>query len=206
MFTLKMMSAAILCLVFGIWGIYDYAVAIPGKQKQYDSYLEITQRKEELEKKKAANQMPTPQEALEYQQLEQALDRIGTPIPPSKFDRAMQWMFILSLPCAPWCFWMYIKAKRQVYKLDENDTLTFTGDDSLASGEWTAAEIADIDMSRWMAKSIAWAVHSDGKRLKLDAFLHQDLHLIIGRIAHRFYPDQWDIDAKIVKDSPAPAE
>ena len=56
-------------------------------------------------------------------------------------------------------------------------------------------------MSKWMAKSIAHVVHTDGTRLMLDDYKHRHLHLIIGAIASRLYPQDWDAQAKIVKSS-----
>jgi hypothetical protein len=86
-----------------------------------------------------------------------------------------------------------------VFNHDDLKTYPLFGD-----GAWTREEMADIDMDRWMAKSIAWLVHTDNRRLKLDAYLHKDLHLIIGAIASRLYPDQWDDQAKPIKaDQPA---
>ena len=59
-------------------------------------------------------------------------------------------------------------------------------------------EIFDIDMGRWMAKSVAWVVHADGRRLKLDDYLHRNVHLIVGALASERYPDEWDAEAKRV--------
>jgi hypothetical protein len=102
---------------------------------------------------------------------------------------------------------MFLKARKQHYRLDDDGTLHYVGDAQLGTGAWSAAEIADIDMSRWMAKSIAWVVKSDGTRLKLDAYVHKDLHLIIGAIASQKYPEAWDAEAKPVKkDSAQPGD
>ena len=38
-------------------------------------------------------------------------------------------------------------------------------------------------------------------RLMLDDYKHRDLHLIIGAIASRLYPQDWDDQAEIVKSS-----
>src|SRR5207244_10831440 len=78
------------------------------------------------------------------------------------------------------------------------------GDSQLGAGAWTQDEIAEIDMSRWMAKSIAWVIHRDGQRLRMDAYLHKDLHLIVGAIASRLHPAQWNDQASPVNAEPAP--
>jgi hypothetical protein len=64
---------------------------------------------------------------------------------------------------------------------------------------WTHGEIASIDMSRWMEKSIAWAVHRGGGRRKMDAYLYKNLESVIGALAHRFDPAQWNPDGTMVK-------
>lgn len=270
-YAVKMIAVALLCAVFGVWGIYDYAVAIPAKQRAFDRYQVLNLGKTALESTNTspgqltseaasadeeinlewmrvtgrlpidtpANEVAalisthergewlkflsdmkiilrvprTPplddpaevpaRKALEF--IDSELGTKGIPTPPSALDRATQWFFIASLPCAPWVLWMFLKARRQTYRLDEDGTLNFNGDAELGSGAWTREEIADIDMSRWMAKSIAYAVHQDCRRLKLDAYLHKDLHLIIGAIASLLHPDDWDDQAKPVKNDQPPA-
>ncbi len=138
-----------------------------------------------------------PQAHSAYQVTLAQIDQIGEVITPGKYDRLTQWAFILCLPFAPWFFWAYAAAKRQVYRMDEDGTL------HMPEGTWASEEIKDIDMSRWMAKSIAWVVRSDGTRVKLDDYKYSNLHRIIGSIAHRFYPDDWDEEAKPVKHAEA---
>ncbi len=124
--------------------------------------------------------------------------------PPSALDRPTQWIFMTCLPFFPLYLWFYIDTKRRVYRLDDDGTLHSPG------GTWPAAEIADIDMSDWMRKSIAYVIHESGARLKLDDYKHRNLHLIVGAIASRFYPEKWDAEARVVKspmeEAPADAE
>ena len=54
-----------------------------------------------------------------------------------------------------------------------------------------------------MAKSVAAVEHRDGRRIKLDDYVHKDLHLIVGSIASRLHPEDWDDDAKPVKRAAA---
>jgi hypothetical protein len=125
---------------------------------------------------------------------------------PSFYDRPVQWMFILCLPFVPWCLWVYFSTKRRVYRLDDDGTLHFEPEAPGPAGKsWAMDDIADIDMSQWMRKSIAWVVHRDGTRVKLDDYKHKHLHLIIGAIASRLYPDEWDEEAKPVKKKPSQA-
>jgi hypothetical protein len=118
------------------------------------------------------------------------LDAIGNVTRPGKYDRLTQWAFIACLPCAPYFFWMYFVARRRRYTLDDDGTL------HTPDGTWQADEIADIDMNRWMAKSIAWVVHRDGARVKLDDYKFKGLDQIVGALASRMYPDDWDKDAR----------
>lgn len=190
--------AALLCAVFGVWGAYDYFIKIPNQEKIVAEYAEITERLRKLDGKTVTGEELRRVQA-DTQRLQEISPNNAPPVAPSKFDRVTQWFFMASFPFAPLFFWMFIKAKRQSYTLDDDGALHFTGDPQLKSGMWDHAQITDIDMERWMAKSIAYAVHSDGTRLKLDAYLHKDLHLIVGALASRFYPEKWDPQAKMIK-------
>ncbi|MHC4710004.1 MAG: hypothetical protein ACYTA3_06190 [Planctomycetota bacterium] len=128
------------------------------------------------------------------------LDAIGQVTAPGKYDRLTQWAFIACLPFAPYFFGMYFVAKRRRYTLDDDGTL------HTPAGTWQADEIADIDMNRWMAKSIAWVVPRDGARVKLDDYKFKGLHQIVGAIASRLYPDDWDKDARPAEQAEVMAE
>jgi hypothetical protein len=136
-----------------------------------------------------------PQANAAYEATNKWIEDIGVVTAPHKFDRVTQWAFISCLPFGPWFLWSFWATKRRVYTLDEEGTL------AMPEGTWKREEIADIDMDRWMAKSVAWVVHRDGARVKLDDYKHRDLHKIIGSIAHRLHPDDWDAEAR-----PADAE
>lgn len=195
--------AAILFAVFGVWGAYDYWVKIPRREAAANEFEAITARLKELEGRTLTQEQQ--QEVIaNVARMQQLSPRGEAPARPGKWDRTTQWFFIACLPFAPVFFMAYAKAKRQRYVLDDEGTLHFAGDKQHGSGAWRAEEIADIDMNRWMAKSIAYAVRADGRRLMLDAYLHKDLHLIIGAIASRMYPDQWDAEAKMVKRGGSP--
>jgi hypothetical protein len=141
-----------------------------------------------------------PEAQTAFEAANQAIDAIGEITAPSQLDRATQWAFILCLPCAPWMLWMLLVARRQVYRLEDDGSLVAPG------GTWKEQDIADIDMSRWMAKSIAWVVHRDGARIKLDDYRFRDLHLVVGAIAARLHPDLWSAEAKpLGKEAGSPA-
>ncbi len=190
--------AAVLCAVFGIWGAYDYAVKIPRQEAEYAEYEKLTEQLKGMSGRQLNEQEGAVAIAAATRLKEISPDG-AAPVKPSKFNSITQWFYIACLPFAPWFLWIYVKTSRQKYTLDDDGTLHYFGDKEHGSGEWKQNEIADIDMGRWMAKSIAYAVHTDGRRLILDAYLHKNLHLIIGAIASRMYPDKWDVEAKIVK-------
>jgi hypothetical protein len=117
-----------------------------------------------------------------------------TPKRPAAFDRIMQWGFILCLLIVPHCLWRLIQARRAVYRLDDDGSLRLPPE-----GTWAMEDVAGIDMGRWMAKSIAVIRHNDGREVRLDDYIHRDLHRIVGAVAHRLHPGEWDENAKPVK-------
>lgn len=267
----RMIIIAVASTVFGLWGVYDYAVAIPRGQEMHDRMellqicktalesdqtddqlnpealraaeavvLEIntvvnrelmtltangqvTARSEEEMQEKlndlagalrsgeeanwlalmqmvlqglgSARELPLteenyPEAHAAYVATENAIESIGQVTAPGKYDRLTQWAFIACLPCAPYFFWLYVTAKRRIYKLDDDGTL------HMPEAEWTAEQIAGIDMSRWMAKSIATISNSDGAQAKLDDYKYRNMHRIVGALAVRFHPDEWDDEAR----------
>ncbi len=136
---------------------------------------------------------PVPELKLMGIKANSALSVWGDVQPPSKYDRPMQWMFILCLPFVPWYVWSAMTAKRRKYVLDEDGTL------HLPDGTWAKDDIADIDMSLWMRKSKASVVHVDGQRALLDDYVFKGLHRIVGALANAQHPEQWTAEAKRVK-------
>lgn len=144
---------------------------------------------------------------LEIQQeavvlVEEGLNLYGSVTPPSKYDRPMQWAFILCLPFGFYYLLSYRKMSRRsrVYGLDDGGRLT------TPEGVWDSEEIVDIDMSRWIAPKgnarttwTALVIMKDEQKVLLDDYIFEDMHLIIGALAHRFYPDQWSPLAKRVQ-------
>jgi len=274
-----MIIIAVVCLVFGVWGVWDYAVAIPRDQKLSARLQLLQASRDALETEQSRGEFTPQAEAAhaavlvelnaviqqelgatgpatamstteDFQEAFKALGRklqnmkepewlallatirdglvaerglplteqeypkahaafeqtvariklLGEVAEPGKYDRLTQWAFILCLPCVPYYLWMFFAARRRVYRLDDEGTL------HTPEGTWTRPQIADIDMSRWMAKSIAWVVHDDGGRIKLDDYKFRNLNLIIGAIASRLHPDDWDDEARPVKvDSKEPS-
>ena len=252
-FRLRSILIMLMCLVLGLWGVYDYVWAIP-TQAEHALRRDVSQDVLELletaasadynteardrvvtrltswlqgldatttidpagidDVEPASNEAWMISMAIYIQGLESKPTRGGEPSDamrmagvvanrsmnlygdaqaPSAYDRPVQWLFILSLLFVPFYGWNLLKYGPGVYQLDPDGTL------HLPEGTWSRDEIADIDMSRWMAKSTAVVEHVDGTRIKLDAYIYKNLHLIIGAIAHRFHPDQWEEDGRKVK-------
>ncbi len=267
----RMIIIAVVCLVFGVWGVWDYVVAIPRDQKlsarlqllqtsrdalstdqsrdhltpeaeaahamvvaemnaviqrelglsdgdpistaadfqeavngvgeklqasgelSWVSLLAVIRNGLVAERQLPLTEQEYPEANAAFEQTGIAIKQLGEVTEPGKYDRLTQWAFMLCLPCVPYYLWMFFAAKRRVYRLDDDGTL------HTPQGSWARPQIADIDMGRWMAKSIAWVVHNDGSRIKLDDYKFRDLNLIIGAIASRLHPDDWDDEARPVK-------
>jgi hypothetical protein len=91
---------------------------------------------------------------------------------------------------APFFLWRYLSARAQHFTLEDDGTLV------TRAGRWPAAEIAGIDMSRWMSKSTARVAHRDGRTVVLDDHIHRGTDLIVGALAQRFDPESWDEQAR----------
>jgi hypothetical protein len=112
---------------------------------------------------------------------------------PNKWNRMVQWLFILCGPYSVVAGLQLIGGLRKKYSVDDE------GNFHHPQGSWGATEISDIDMSRWMSKSVAKIVHADGRAVKVDDYVHQDADQIIGAIAHRLRPEEWTDHAKAVE-------
>ena len=119
--------------------------------------------------------------------------------PPGKWDKLVKGLlFVPCLPFGLYLFWPLLKKRREIYTLEDDGSLR------LPSGAtWSEADIADIDMGTWMSKSIAHVVHQNGDRVKMDDYIHQNTHLIVGALASKRYPNEWTSEASPVKaDTP----
>jgi hypothetical protein len=227
---LKTIIMAVVCLVLGVWGIWDYTVAIPKAIQEADRAeflretiqpaLKVLEMGSEERDRATVKLNVTIEEddgldknwsaaLIEFkgaldgsggsQQkaddlLGEYLNKYGSVTRPSKFDRPMQWLFILCLPLGFYYLWAYFKlAKRaNAYRLDDDGTLT------TPEGTWSAEEIKDIDMGRWIAKTgkarttwTAKVIVENHSPILLDDYIYKDMHLIIGKLAHGFYPESW---------------
>ena len=117
----------------------------------------------------------------------------GRPTPPAAYDRPVQlWMYMVGCGVmgVPWFLWQWIATARRRYSLEDDGTLV------APEGRFGRTEIADIDMDKWMSKSLATVVLADGRKLVLDDYKHRDMHLIVGAIASERYPEKWSPEAR----------
>jgi len=117
-------------------------------------------------------------------------------VAPAAYDRPVQmWLYVIGCGVmgAPWFLWQWLAAARVRFRMEDDGTLQ-AGKDRIAPDR-----IADIDMSKWMSKSIATVVTTDGKRIVLDDYKYRGMDKIVGAIATRFYPDDWTPDARDLK-------
>ncbi len=188
----------VICLGFGIWGAYDYWVRIPEQERLCDRYDDLLAQKAELiQRNQGTSPSNVSADSKRYDEIESELATFSSPPQrPGAFDRAVQ-LWAYTVGCGilgtPYFLWASLQLLRRKFRLDEDGTL------HAPEGVVKRQDIADIDMSRWMRKSIATVVAKDGTRVELDDYKFKDLHLIVGAIAHRFYPDQWTEEARKVK-------
>jgi len=190
----RQVITAVICLVLAVWGAYDLWVKIPAQQAAYEAYLEDMQEIDGLATIVETGGALTPDQQARYEELEK--DTAQQQSPPSTLNALVQWMFISCILGVPWCLWSIHGLRTNRYELDEHGNLHLPHGD-----EWKRDEIAGIDMSRWMAKSVAYVEHISGKREKLDAYLRKNMELIVGGMSHRFEPGKWTREAKPVEEA-----
>lgn len=179
-------------LGLGLWGVWDlYQIY------RADDLLAMRERaievKTDLEAQAAIAPLSAEDQDL-YERAERTLDATANVKAPNALDHVIQWGYVSLLLCVPYFWWMVVSLGRQRYELDEEGNLHLPRE-----RVWSREEIRDIDMSRWMRKSVATVVHADGRRERLDAYHHRDMEFIVGALAHRFYPEEWNDDATPVR-------
>ena len=250
---LKTIVMAVVCIVLGLWGVWDYTVAIPEREQAANRSLvlkvvntALATERGSAERDKAAvrialslkNDVTKPTEEssskqwdldntagwikslklfqaavsggdLETQEqaavvIEDGLNQYGSVTPPSKYDRPMQWMFILCLPFSFYYLFKYFQMTKRAktYCLDDEGRLT------TPEGSWAADEILDIDMSTWISKTakarttwVARVTVSGREPIVLDDYVYQDMYLIIGKLANLYYPSEWTPLARRITES-----
>lgn len=120
---------------------------------------------------------------------------------PGEFDRYVKGLlFVPCLPIGILMLWPIYRASKKRYVLEDDGTLR------TPQGDLAPNEIEDIDMKRWMAKSIAYVETTTGQRIKLDDYVHKNVDVIVGAIASQKHPDEWTADARPRKEEEVPSE
>lgn len=179
---------SVLCLVLGIWGGYDYWVGIPAREAAYLQYTEAVLLRDALDAKSQRGLL-TDGEIAAYEAAKQQIN--ATPEPPQPvpgWDRALQlWAYVVGCGILgfPWCTWTLVQASKRRWTLNDDGSL------AAPEGQFAANELADIDMSRWMAKSIVTVKTVAGQELRLDDYKYKGVDKIAAALAARFHPGKW---------------
>jgi hypothetical protein len=192
---------AVICGGLALWGAYDYWVTIPRREEEFAQYEAAKKRHEELAA--AAAKAPLADaERQEYAKLDEDFRKraaANKPVPtlPPAYDRPVQmWMYIVGCGVmgVPFFLWQWLSVAGKRYRLDDDGTLHAPGERPVP-----ADAIADIDMGKWMSKSVATVRTADGKAILLDDYKFRGIDLIVGSIASRLYPEDWTPDGRDLK-------
>ncbi|MHC5004658.1 MAG: hypothetical protein ACYTJ0_16210 [Planctomycetota bacterium] len=199
-YAVRMTVIGALCVLFGVWGAWDLFVKIPREEEAHRQFTQLNAELAELEDLGAARL--TAAQRQRYQEIQAELARFGgeTPEAPSKFDRLVQVLAMSCILFAPYFFWTLAAARKRTFRLEDDGALV------LSDRRWERDDIRDIDMSRWMAKSIAVVEHRDGRRVKLDDYVYQGADAVVGAIASRLHPAQWDEQARRIDGAAPPPQ
>jgi hypothetical protein len=200
---------AFICFVLAAWGAYDYWVTSPRKEEAVAAYDAAAKAVETVEAKVTASGTApgasgavTPEEVAAYEAAKKIVEK-GRPTPPAAYDRPVQlWLYMVGCGVmgVPYFLAMWLGSAGKKYRLEDDGTLM------TPEGRFAASDIQDIDMSRWMSKSIATVTVSGGKKVVLDDYKFRNVHLIVGKLAHARYPEEWTDDARDMKKIRAEAE
>lgn len=189
-----------LCFGLGVWGAYDYWVRIPRQEEacaEYQSAQKQVKLFQDLMSVPGAPPLTAEQEA-QYQGARDVMNSYasGAPTPVAVYDRPLQ-LWVYTVGCGvigtAWCLVSLTRTGRRRFRLDDDGTL------HTRSRQIARDDVVGIDMSRWMAKSIATLKVRTGEPEVLDDFKFAGMHLIVGTYAHRFDPERWNADATAVK-------
>lgn len=190
---------AVICAALGAWGAYDYYVTIPRKESEVAAYEVAATTAEEMEAKARAGStapggaQPLSIEDVKAYEVAKAVVDKGKPVAPAAYDRPVQmWLYIIGCGVlgVPWFLWEWLSAASKKYRLNADGSFEFN------ARTIPMEDIADIDMSKWMSKSVATIVAKDGTRITLDDYKFKNANLIIGGIASRMYPEDWDKEGR----------
>ncbi|MCE2883515.1 MAG: hypothetical protein LW806_01255 [Planctomycetaceae bacterium] len=196
--TLQNTAYAVLCLGLALWGWYDYSIKIPAQQAAFEEYAAAEKTKSELENLAKATALSD----AEKEQFRAASDVLlrykdEKPAEPAAYDRPVQlWLYIVGCGVmgVPYFVWVQFSLSRRRYRLDDDGTL------HAPEGTFAPEKIAGLDLTKWMAKSIATVEVEGGTKITLDDYKYKHVEDIVAALAARFYPGEWTSDARPIGD------
>lgn len=195
---------AVVCLVFALWGWYDYSVKYPTMQREFDAHQALSDEKAAIEELKKNQGSLDAAQIQRYEEIDAKLKEYKeAPLAPGKYDMAIQlWLYIIGCGVlgTPYFLWNLRSIRRRTYRLEDDGTLV------LPEGSFRIEELKGLDMSRWMSKSIATITLPDGREVALDDYKFKDMDKIVGVLAHQFEPGRWTDEVKPVKAEEPEAE
>jgi hypothetical protein len=195
---------AVVCLVFALWGWYDYSVKYPTMQREFDAHQALSDEKAAIEELKKNQGSLDAAQIQRYEEVDAKLKEYKeAPLAPGKYDMAIQlWLYIIGCGVlgTPYFLWNLRSIRRRTYRLEDDGTLV------LPEGSFRIEELKGLDMSRWMSKSIATITLPDGREVALDDYKFKDMDKIVGVLAHQFEPGRWTDEVKPVKAEEPAAE
>lgn len=196
--TLQNTAYAVICFGLALWGWYDYSIKIPAKQAAFDEYSAAEKTKSELENLAKATSLSD----AEKEQFRTASDVLlrykdAKPAEPAAYDRPVQlWLYIVGCGVmgVPYFVWLQLSLAKRRYRLDDDGTL------HAPEGTFAPEKIAGLDLTKWMAKSIATVEVEGGTKIALDDYKYKHVEDIVAALAARFYPGEWTSDARPIGD------
>lgn len=194
---------SVLCFGLGVWGAYDYWIRIPHDEQQYAEFESVKGTFDSLQKKADEGKSLSAEERTAYEKSKKLMAGFQPPpTPVPAWDRPLQ-LYVYVIGCgiisAPWFLWTLMKARGRRVELTE---LSDAGVLRSSNATIEVRQAIEIDMSRWMSKSIATVRGPGGASIEIDDYMLADGHKVVGFFAHRFSPAEWTTEAKRVTAAP----
>jgi len=179
---------AFMFFAFGCLALYDGFVKYPKEVVLYNENLEY----EQLKQQRASSSL-TQAEATRFAELDTKFsDPTMGKIPKrSQKDIVLQHgLAVLCFPAALALVITWLISARRKFIIQEDGTLI------APEGTFPPSAMTDIDMTRWMDKSIArleinGGPDKGGAAVKLDAWIYDGMDETIENLARRFHPEQY---------------
>lgn len=173
---------------FGCLALYDGIVKYP---KEIDAWSEYS-RYNSLKERKNTSALSRA-EAQEFALLDTKFSDPSVRQPRERHERDIRIQYTLAAICFPASavfVLTWLLSARRKYIIREDGTLV------APEGVFPADSLTDVDMTKWMDKSIAvveirGGPAKGGTAVKLDAWIYDGLDEVIEKLARRFHPDEF---------------